>query len=154
MAGSQLATLNKLYTLKYLQNFSTVANIYKLLQKLTSSAAKLTHFSWTVYPMCYRRSKKAYENAISHPQDHLERSLRPIQETQVTPGPFWTRQKKLKASRTSNKKLRLDTYFPLKEPQNSLSLWNGCVRLYVRFPVLGSYIKWDSWTNNRRQYLL
>ena len=38
--------------------------------------------------------KKASKNAIGHPKDHLECSLRPIQATQVTPGPFWTRQKK------------------------------------------------------------
>ena len=50
------------------------------------------------------------KKALAHPKDHLERSLRPIQATVVTPGPFWTRQK------------RLETYFLFKEPHNSLGL--------------------------------
>ena len=59
----------------------------------------------TVCPRCYRRSKKASKEAFEHPNDHLERSLRPIQATQGTPGPFWTRQKRLEDFRTSNEKL-------------------------------------------------
>ena len=55
----------------------------------------------TVCHMCYKRSKKA----LTHPQDHLEHSLRPIQATQVTPEQFWTRPKRLTAFRTSNKNL-------------------------------------------------
>ena len=43
----------------------------------------------TVCCRCYTRSKKA----LSHHKIHLERSLRPIQANQVTPGPFWTRKK-------------------------------------------------------------
>ena len=39
--------------------------------------------------MCYTRPKKA----LSHHKIHLERSLRPIQANQVTPGPFWTGKK-------------------------------------------------------------
>ena len=31
---------------------------------------------------------------LVHPKDHLKRSLRPLQATQLTPGPFWTRQKR------------------------------------------------------------
>ena len=59
----------------------------------------------TVCPRCYRRSKKASKKALAHPKDHLERSLRPIQATQVTPGPFWTKQKRLEDFRTSNENL-------------------------------------------------
>ena len=75
-----------------------------------------TQLAVTVCHWCYKRSKKAPKKAFAHPKDHLERSLMPIQATQVTPGPLWTRQKGLEAFQTSNKKMRLETYFPLKEP--------------------------------------
>ena len=48
---------------------------------------------------------KATKKALAHPKDNLEGSLRPIQATQLSPGPFWTRQKRLEAFRTSNKNL-------------------------------------------------
>ena len=51
----------------------------------------------TVCPRCYIRSKKASKKALAHSKDHLEISLRPIQATQVTPGPFWTEQKKTRS---------------------------------------------------------
>ena len=47
-------------------------------------------------------SKKASKNVIAHFKGHLEHSLRQLQATQVTPGPFWTRQKRLEAFPTSN----------------------------------------------------
>ena len=82
----------------------------------------------TVCPRCYRRSKKASKKALAHPKDHLEQSLRPIQATQVTLGHFGPEKIDLKTFGLQMKTLRLETYFPLKEPQNSLSLWNGSVR--------------------------
>ena len=42
----------------------------------------------TVCCRYYKRSKKASKNGLAHPKDHLERSLRLIQATEVTPGPF------------------------------------------------------------------
>ena len=42
----------------------------------------------TVCCRCYKRSKKASKKALAHPKDHLERSLRPIQATKVTPEPL------------------------------------------------------------------
>ena len=79
-------------------------------------------------PKCDIKVQKASKKALSHPKDHLEFSLRPIQATQVTPRPFWTRHKRLKPFGLQIKMLRLKTYFPLKEPYSSLSIWNGvCV---------------------------
>ena len=52
---------------------------------------------------CYKRSKKAFKKALAHPEDHLERFLRPIQATRVTSEPFWTRQKRLEAFQISSK---------------------------------------------------
>ena len=50
--------------------------------------------------LCVAGVKKGSKRPLkdpSHPKDHLECSLRPIQATQVTPGPFWTRQKKTRS---------------------------------------------------------
>ena len=59
----------------------------------------------TVCCRCYKRSKKASKKALSRPKAHLECFLRPIQATQVTPGQFGTRQKRLEVVWTSNKNL-------------------------------------------------
>ena len=36
-----------------------------------------------------KNKKKTSKKALAHLKDHLKRSLRPIQETQVTPGQLW-----------------------------------------------------------------
>ena len=74
--------------------------------------------------------QKASEKALADPRDHLERSLRPIQATQVTPGPFWTRQKKTReAFWTSNKNLATWNLFSIEgAPQfteHLKRLWAG-----------------------------
>ena len=57
----------------------------------------------TVCCRCYKKSKKASKKDLAHPENYLERFLRPIHATQVIPWPFWTRQKKLEPYKTSNK---------------------------------------------------
>ena len=68
----------------------------------------------TMCPRCYKRFKRASKKALAHPKDRLERSLRQIQATQVTPGPFWTRQKRLEVFQTSNEKLATLNLFSIK----------------------------------------
>ena len=65
--------------------------------------------------------KKAPKKARAHFKDYLERSLRPIQATQMTPGPFWTK-KDFKYFGLQIKIWQLENYFPLREPHNSQSL--------------------------------
>ena len=89
----------------------------------------------TVCRRCYKRSKKSSQKDLAHPEDHLERSLKPIHATQVNTGPFWTRQKK--TFRLQIKILRLETYFPLKERHNSLSFWNRCALLILPLSIRG-----------------
>ena len=48
-------------------------------------------------------SPKVLEKYLALLQDNLEIPLRPIQATQMTSGPFWTRQKMLEAIGTSNR---------------------------------------------------
>ena len=49
--------------------------------------------------------QKAAEKALALLKGNLELPLRPIQATQMTTGPFWTRQKRLEAFWTSNRNL-------------------------------------------------
>ena len=49
--------------------------------------------------------QKASEKPLSLPKDPLELPLRPIQATQMTTGPFWTRQKRFEVFWTSNRNL-------------------------------------------------
>ena len=49
--------------------------------------------------------QKASEKALALLKGNLELPLRPIQATQMTTGPFWTRQKRLEAFWTSNRNL-------------------------------------------------
>ena len=52
---------------------------------------------------------------------------------QTTPWPFWTREKRLKAFRTSNKNVATWKQFFIEGAQRnkSLSLWNGCVPRHI-----------------------
>ena len=63
------------------------------------------------------------EGPKGHLEDHLERSLRPIQATQMTPGHFWTREKHLGSMEPFELQIqicRLKHYFPLKKPLKRL----------------------------------
>ena len=48
---------------------------------------------WNCVSQVLLKVQKA-KKALEHIKDHLEHILRPIQATQVTTGPLWTRQKK------------------------------------------------------------
>ena len=50
-------------------------------------------------------SPKGVEKYLSLLKDHLELPLRSIQATQMTTGPFWTRQNKFEVFWTSNRNL-------------------------------------------------
>ena len=52
---------------------------------------------WLLVTVITQKAKDGFylEEMLAHLQDHLERSLRPIQATQMTLGPIWTRQKRL-----------------------------------------------------------
>ena len=60
---------------------------------------------WDCVFQVFQEVQKSSKNALIHIQDHLERSMRQIQATQMTPGPFWTIQKRLVAFCPSNKNL-------------------------------------------------
>ena len=81
---------------------------------------------WDCVSQVLPKVQKASKQALAHLKDHSERSLRPIQATQMTPDPFWTRKKNLKHFRLQIKIWILENYFSLKEPHNWLSLWNDC----------------------------
>ena len=49
--------------------------------------------------------QKAFEKALTLLKDHLERPLKLIQATQMTTGPFCTRQKRFEVFQTSNRNL-------------------------------------------------
>ena len=80
---------------------------------------------WDCVSQVLQKVQKASKKALAHLEDHLERSLRPIQATQMTPRHFWTREKHLGSMEPFELQIqicRLKHYFPLKKPHNSLSL--------------------------------
>ena len=86
----------------------------------------------TVWRRCYRSCKKASEKALAHFKVHLERSLRPIQATHVTPGTFRTRQKRLEAFPNLNKNLATSNLFSIEvSPQFTEPLKRLCACLVV-----------------------
>ena len=60
---------------------------------------------WDCASQVLLKFQTASKKARAHLKDQLERSLRPIQANQMTPGPFLTKQKRVEALQTSNKKL-------------------------------------------------
>ena len=60
--------------------------------------------------------QKASKKGLALLKGKLELPLRPIEATQMTTWPFWTRQE------------RLEIHSPLKEPKSSPSHWNTCVQ--------------------------
>ena len=76
---------------------------------------------WDCVSQVLLKVQKASKKALAHIKDHLERSLRPIQATQMTPG-AGPDKKDLKSFGLKIKILRLENYFPFKGPHNSLSL--------------------------------
>ena len=50
---------------------------------------------WDCMSQVSLKVQKAPKKALALLKDHLEHYLRPIQATQMTPGPFWTKQKRL-----------------------------------------------------------
>ena len=83
---------------------------------------------WDCVSQVLPKVQKASKNALEQLNDHLEHSLRQIQATQMTLGPFWTRQKKVwKSFGLQIKIWQLENLFLLKESNISMSLWNGCV---------------------------
>ena len=82
----------------------------------------LNQVQWNCASQVLLKVQKASKKALIHLKDHLERSLRSTQATQINPRRFWTKQKDLKPFGLQIKISRLENYFPLKEPYNSLCL--------------------------------
>ena len=62
---------------------------------------------WDCVSQMLLKVQKASKKALAHLKDLLERYQRPIQATQMTPGPFWTRQKRLEACQTLKKYIKI-----------------------------------------------
>ena len=84
-------------------------------------------------------------------QDYLysNQALRPIQATQIASEPFWTRQKKLEAFRTSNKNFATWKLFSIEgAPQFTEPLKRLCVRMQIL------YIVFFSWWNTHFMWII
>ena len=105
-----------------------------------------------VYLRCYRNEKwggqggpgsqvlikvqNVSKKALAHPKDHLEHFLRPIQATQLTPGPFWTGQKRQNDFRISNENLATWNLVSIKWAQQFTEpLKQLCAAIYT-FPAI------------------